>query len=82
MFPNANVFIVPDEADGSSTLRLTRNVSECCLYVVALKVERDDSADFITTLSESKNNTIPQKYIGSNGKLHIGKYDAAGRLNK
>ena len=82
MFPNTNVFIVPDEADGSSTLRLTRNASECCLYIVSLKVERDDSPDLVTTLSESKNNTMPQKYIGSNGRLHIGKYDAAGRLTK
>lgn len=84
MFPNTNVFTVPEEADGSSSLRLTRNASECRLYIVALRVERDESADLVTTVSESdsKSNTIPQKNIGRNGRLHIGRYDAAGRLNK
>jgi hypothetical protein len=79
MFPNTNVFTVPEEADGSTTLRLTRNVSECRLYVVALKVERDDTPDAVETVSENVGNTLPQKYIGCDGRLYIGKYDAAGR---
>jgi len=80
MFPNTNVFTVPDEADGSSTLRLTRNVSECRLYVVALKVEREETPDAIVTVAEGSHGTVPLKHVGRDGRLHIGKYDAGGRL--
>lgn len=80
MFPNTNVFTVPDEADGSSTLRLTRNVSECRLYVVALKVEREDTPDAVVTVAEGGHGTVPLKHVGRDGRLHIGKYDAGGRL--
>lgn len=39
--PSSNSFIIPDEADGAHSVRLTRNDSECRLYIVSINVIRN-----------------------------------------
>ncbi len=80
--PNTNVFAVPDEAEGASTLKLTRDVSECRLYVVKIEVVRENGVDAVETVTQCVKYEAPRKTIGKNGCLTIGNYNACGQRLK
>ncbi|MBR6190791.1 MAG: hypothetical protein IKQ68_01305 [Prevotella sp.] len=76
--PNTNVFTVPDEAEGATTLRLTRDKSECYLYIVSINVSRVPTA--IENVVENASCGKPFKYLSKDGKgIVIGNYKADGK---
>lgn len=51
--PSTNEFIVPAQAEGSTTLSLTRNESECKLYITKIEINRNTTASAIS-ITEQK----------------------------
>ena len=77
-YPNTNVFTVPDEADGCTTLRFSRDKSDCYLYVVSVNISRNTSA--IERVDCAGHSAKPFKYVSEDGKgIVIGNYKTDGR---
>lgn len=54
-FPSTYEYVIPQEADGSTELYLTRDVSECRLYIVEINVERQ-VANIVNKYGSEKEN--------------------------
>lgn len=76
--PNTNVFTVPDEADGCTTLRFSRDKSDCYLYMVSVSVSRVTTA--IDQVDNAERSAKPFKYMSGDGKgIVIGDYKTDGK---
>lgn len=76
--PNTNVFTVPDEADGCTTLRFSRDKSDCYLYIVSVSISRETTA--ISRVEGTEQTVKPFKYISEDGKgIVIGNYSTDGK---
>lgn len=75
--PSTYSFVVPDDAEGSTTLKLTRNICGCRLYLSAISITRiSTGVDAVTTTD-----VIPlRKVLNNRGNIEVGKYDISGKI--
>lgn len=62
--PSTNEFVIPTEAEGSTTLSFTRNESECRLYITKIVIKRKVATSIEYSPTDNKKNEILYNIFG------------------
>lgn len=77
-FPSEYSFVVPAEAEGCKSLKLSRDICECRLYLTNILITCKNATGLPASIIKKENN-INYKYINNEGVIVVGKYNVAGQ---